>query len=43
MDSGRLNFSIGGSGKIFCPFIVDDQNKELSIGNLSGSIKYDTS
>jgi len=37
MDGGRLNFSIGDNGQMFCPFL-EKQNNSPPIGN----IKYDT-
>ncbi|XP_001944613.1 peroxidase [Acyrthosiphon pisum] len=40
MVGGRLKFSIGDNGQMFCPFLTD-QNK-ASIGNKKTHIKYDT-
>jgi len=40
MVGGRLKFSIGDNGQMFCPFL-GDQNK-ASTGNKKTHIKYDT-
>lgn len=40
MVGGRLKFSIGDNGQMFCPFLAN-QNK-ASIGNKKTHIKYDT-
>jgi len=41
LDGGRLNFSIGDNGQMFCPLAVNKLNA-LPIGSQNNSIKYDT-
>jgi len=42
MDGGRLNFSTGDNGQMFCPLTANKIIKELPIGSQDSGIKYDT-
>jgi len=41
MDGGRLNFSIGDNGQMFCPFL-SNPHKKSSSGNQNIDVEFDT-
>jgi hypothetical protein len=41
MDGGRLDFSIGDNGQMFCPFLSNPYKKS-SIGNQNINVEFET-